>query len=119
MEQFNGMQDGFGDKFETFDRALGTAGQANDERFADDRGQIARQNGVRKTLETFCAHQDPANLAADQDYIRQYEETVQLYYCLGSTFERLAHQSEALYFYEKVAKRDAKVLSDMEKHHQR
>ena len=36
------------------------------------------------------------------------EETVQLYYCLGSTFERLADQSEALYFYEKVAKRDPK-----------
>ncbi|OCK76034.1 hypothetical protein K432DRAFT_429009 [Lepidopterella palustris CBS 459.81] len=31
------------------------------------------------TFETFCAHQDPATLAADQDYIRQYEETVQLY----------------------------------------
>jgi len=36
------------------------------------------------------------------------EETVQLYYCLGSTFERLSDQSEALYFYEKVAKRDPK-----------
>jgi tetratricopeptide (TPR) repeat protein len=36
------------------------------------------------------------------------EETIQLYYCLGSTFERLADQSEALYFYEKVAKRDPK-----------
>lgn len=31
------------------------------------------------TFETFCAHQDPASLAADQNYIRQYEETVQLY----------------------------------------
>lgn len=31
------------------------------------------------TFESLCAHQDPANLAADQDYIRQYEETVQLY----------------------------------------
>ncbi|KAF2676266.1 hypothetical protein K458DRAFT_352069 [Lentithecium fluviatile CBS 122367] len=31
------------------------------------------------TFEALCAHQDPANLAADQDYIRQYEEIVQLY----------------------------------------
>ncbi|KAF2016672.1 hypothetical protein BU24DRAFT_207615 [Aaosphaeria arxii CBS 175.79] len=31
------------------------------------------------TFETLCAHQDPANLAADQDYIAQYEEIVQLY----------------------------------------
>ena len=31
------------------------------------------------TFEALCAHQDPANLAADQDYIRQYEEVVQLY----------------------------------------
>ncbi|KAF2865610.1 hypothetical protein BDV95DRAFT_586165 [Massariosphaeria phaeospora] len=31
------------------------------------------------TFETLCAHQDPANLAAEQDYITQYEEIVQLY----------------------------------------
>lgn len=31
------------------------------------------------TFEALCAHQDPAALAADQDYIRQYEEIVQLY----------------------------------------
>ncbi len=43
------------------------------------------------------------------------EETVQLYYCLGSTFERLADQSEALYFYEKVAKRDPKFRDVGEK----
>ncbi|KAH3996639.1 hypothetical protein HBI56_132120 [Parastagonospora nodorum] len=30
-------------------------------------------------FEALCAHQDPAALAADQDYIRQYEEIVQLY----------------------------------------
>ena len=30
-------------------------------------------------FESLCAHQDPAALAADQDYIRQYEEIVQLY----------------------------------------
>ncbi|KAF2118634.1 hypothetical protein BDV96DRAFT_472815, partial [Lophiotrema nucula] len=30
-------------------------------------------------FEALCAHQDPANLAADQDYIRQYEEAVALY----------------------------------------
>ncbi|KAF1844524.1 uncharacterized protein K460DRAFT_286584 [Cucurbitaria berberidis CBS 394.84] len=31
------------------------------------------------TFEALCAHQDPASLAADQDYIKQYEEIVQLY----------------------------------------
>lgn len=31
------------------------------------------------TFEALCSHQDPANLAADQDYISQYEEIVQLY----------------------------------------
>ncbi|KAJ4370005.1 plasma membrane localization protein [Neocucurbitaria cava] len=31
------------------------------------------------TFEALCAHQDPAALAADQNYIRQYEEIVQLY----------------------------------------
>ena len=30
-------------------------------------------------FEALCAHQDPAALAADQDYISQYEEIVQLY----------------------------------------
>jgi tetratricopeptide (TPR) repeat protein len=35
-------------------------------------------------------------------------ESVQLYYLLGSAFERLGDQSEALYFFEKVAKRDGK-----------
>jgi hypothetical protein len=30
-------------------------------------------------FEALCAHQDPATLAADQDYIKQYEEIVQLY----------------------------------------
>lgn len=31
------------------------------------------------TFEALCAHQEPAALAADQDYIKQYEEIVQLY----------------------------------------
>ncbi|KAF2741684.1 hypothetical protein M011DRAFT_414023 [Sporormia fimetaria CBS 119925] len=31
------------------------------------------------TFETLCAHQDPASLQADQDYITAYEEIVQLY----------------------------------------
>jgi hypothetical protein len=31
------------------------------------------------TFATLCKHQDPANLSADQDYIKQYEEIVQLY----------------------------------------
>lgn len=36
------------------------------------------------TFDTFCAHQDPATLAADQDYIGQYEEVVQLYAAFAS-----------------------------------
>jgi tetratricopeptide (TPR) repeat protein len=43
------------------------------------------------------------------------EETLQLYYCLGLTFERLSDRSEALYFYEKVGKRDAKFRDVDEK----
>ena len=43
------------------------------------------------------------------------EEMVQLYYCLGSTFERLSDASEALYFYEKVAKRNPKFRDVDEK----
>jgi tetratricopeptide (TPR) repeat protein len=43
------------------------------------------------------------------------EETIQLYFCLGSTFERLNDRSEALYFYEKVAKRDPKFRDVGEK----
>jgi tetratricopeptide (TPR) repeat protein len=43
------------------------------------------------------------------------EETIQLYFCLGSTFERLNDRSEALYFYEKVAKRDPKFREVDEK----
>jgi tetratricopeptide (TPR) repeat protein len=43
------------------------------------------------------------------------EETIQLYYCLGSTFERLSDPSEALYFYEKVGKRDMKFRDVAEK----
>jgi len=31
------------------------------------------------TFEALCAHQEPAALAADQEYIKNYEETVQLY----------------------------------------
>ncbi|PVH98427.1 hypothetical protein DM02DRAFT_630226 [Periconia macrospinosa] len=31
------------------------------------------------TFESLCANQDPANLAAEQDYIKQYEEVVRLY----------------------------------------
>lgn len=36
------------------------------------------------TFETLCAHQDPANLAADQDYIRQYEEIISTYALFAS-----------------------------------
>ncbi|KAF2031672.1 hypothetical protein EK21DRAFT_99609 [Setomelanomma holmii] len=36
------------------------------------------------TFESLCAHQDPAVLAADQDYIKRYEEIVQLYAQLAS-----------------------------------
>jgi hypothetical protein len=30
-------------------------------------------------FETFCAHQDPANLSADQDFLRQYEQIIRMY----------------------------------------
>jgi tetratricopeptide (TPR) repeat protein len=43
------------------------------------------------------------------------EEMIQLYYCLGSTFERLSDRSEALYFYEKVAKKDPKFRDVVDK----
>ena len=36
------------------------------------------------TFETFCQHQDPANLAADQDYIRRYEEIISMYAAFAS-----------------------------------
>ncbi|KAF2817245.1 uncharacterized protein BDZ99DRAFT_431188 [Mytilinidion resinicola] len=42
------------------------------------------------TFETFCAHQDPATLAADQEYIKQYEDTVRLYAEFASK-EAVAH----------------------------
>lgn len=42
-------------------------------------GHVAMVEGSVPTFEALCAHQDPASLAADQDYIRQYEEIVQLY----------------------------------------
>jgi hypothetical protein len=50
------MGDGVDDEFETFDGAFRVAREADNERFADDRGQIARQYGVRETLEAFQAH---------------------------------------------------------------
>ena len=34
------------------------------------------------------------------------EEVMQLYFLLGAAFERLGDPSEALYFFEKVARRD-------------
>ena len=36
------------------------------------------------TFETFCAHQDPATLAADQEYIQRYEEVLKLYAAFAS-----------------------------------
>ncbi|TID24361.1 hypothetical protein E2P81_ATG02664 [Venturia nashicola] len=30
-------------------------------------------------FETFCAYQDPANLSADQDFLRQYEQIIRMY----------------------------------------
>ena len=36
------------------------------------------------TFETLCAHQDPANLAADQDYIASYEEIIGIYAMFAS-----------------------------------
>ena len=47
------------------------------------------------TFETFCAHQDPATLAADQDYIRRYEEIVRLYAELASK-EAVSHTKKPI-----------------------
>ncbi|KAF2668417.1 hypothetical protein BT63DRAFT_471563 [Microthyrium microscopicum] len=45
------------------------------------------------TWAAFCAHQDPAVLAADQDYIRQYEEIVRLYASFASKDTPVQHKS--------------------------
>jgi hypothetical protein len=37
------------------------------------------------TFEAFCEHHDGATLSADQDYLRQYEEIIQLYASFAST----------------------------------
>ncbi|KAF2093328.1 hypothetical protein NA57DRAFT_26706, partial [Rhizodiscina lignyota] len=42
-------------------------------------GDVTMVECTQEVWETFCKFQDPAMLAADQDYIRQYEEVVQLY----------------------------------------
>lgn len=42
-------------------------------------GDITMVEETQEVWETFCKVQDPAMLAADQEYIRQYEEVVQLY----------------------------------------
>ena len=43
--------------------------------------------------------------ALNQTPITQ-DETMQLYFLLGNAFDRLGDASEALYFFEKVARRD-------------
>jgi hypothetical protein len=45
------------------------------------------------TFATFCAHQDPAVLAADQSYFRQYEEVVQAYAAFASKLYPVQHKS--------------------------
>lgn len=40
---------------------------------------ITMVEGSVQTFEALCAHQDPANLAADVNHTRQYEEIVRLY----------------------------------------
>jgi hypothetical protein len=45
------------------------------------------------TFAAFCAHQDPVNLAANQEYIRQYEEIVQLYASFASKDNPTPHKS--------------------------
>lgn len=35
-------------------------------------------------FETFCAYQDPANLSADQDFLRQYEQIIRMYAACAS-----------------------------------
>ena len=45
------------------------------------------------TFAAFCNHQDPAILAADQDYIRQYEEIVEEYARFASKLHPIQHKS--------------------------
>jgi hypothetical protein len=45
------------------------------------------------TFATFCANQDPAFLAADQDYIKKFEEIVGLYASLASKDNPVQHKS--------------------------
>lgn len=42
-------------------------------------GDVTMVESTIEVWEAFCRVQDPAMLAADQDYIRQYEEVVQIY----------------------------------------
>jgi hypothetical protein len=51
---------------------------------------------IEETLPTwaaFCAHQDPAVLAADQDFLRQYEEIVAMYASFASKDTPVTHKS--------------------------
>jgi tetratricopeptide (TPR) repeat protein len=64
-------------------------------------GECFEAQGV--LAEAVVRYKEALNTPAVRD-----AESVQLYYLLGSAFERLGDQSEALYFFEKVAKRDGK-----------
>ncbi|KAL9082949.1 MAG: hypothetical protein Q9165_008712 [Trypethelium subeluteriae] len=47
-------------------------------------GDIQSCEDTVETFEAFCRHQDPAILAADQEYLKQYEEIVSIYAVFAS-----------------------------------
>jgi hypothetical protein len=53
------MRDGVGDKFKALHRALEAAGEADDERLANDSCQAARQDGVGKRSKLFARITSP------------------------------------------------------------
>lgn len=67
------------------------------------------------TFETFCEHQDPAQLAADQSFIRQYDEIISLYASFASKErpieEKTAKSTPSLIRYRKTGLEALKALS--------
>ena len=56
MKNFDAMRNGAGDEVEAFDGAARLAGEADDEGFFDDGGQIAAEDGIFGNLHGFDAH---------------------------------------------------------------
>src|ERR1700722_8626017 len=56
LQNFHAMRDGFGNESQAFDRTAGFAGQAENEGFFDDHGQVARKNGVLRDFHGLHSH---------------------------------------------------------------